>query len=198
MADPIGRCGAASCHVASLVSPMKMTGSPRRPRLLIWFAAWFGCGCAPQIAVSSLPHAQRATSWQQHLFLIGFYQCIACYWSRQTNLALCFSILRTLEPECHDEPLTAFWHTMHRRKLCPTCIFVSISLFSPDGICVCGCTTHPVSLAGSEVRVIACVCAIACTSVCVHVYQGIADMGPFGESQSKQVRATLGVLSVQC
>lgn len=63
---------------------------------------------------------------------------------------------------------------------------------------VYGCTAHPVSLAGSELRVSACARAIACLSVCVHVYQGIADMGPFGESQSKQVRVMLGVLSVQC
>lgn len=61
-----------------------------------------------------------------------------------------------------------------------------------DGIHVYGCTSHPVSLAGSELRVTARV------SVCVHVYQGIADMGAFGESQSKQVRVMLGVLSVQC
>lgn len=60
---------------------------------------------------------------------------------------------------------------MERRKLCLTCIFVPIALFSLGGIRVCGCTTHPVSLAGLEVRVTACVRAIACMSVCVHVYQ---------------------------
>lgn len=35
-------CGAASCHVASRLNAMQMTGSPWRPLPLIWFAAWFG------------------------------------------------------------------------------------------------------------------------------------------------------------
>lgn len=71
-----------------------------------------------------------------------------------------------------------------------------IYLFSVDGIHVYRCTTHPVSLVGSELRVTVCVrvclCVNVCVSVCLHVYQGIGDMGLFGESQSKQVRVMLG------
>lgn len=69
-----------------------------------------------------------------------------------------------------------------------------IYLFSVDGIYVYKCTTHPVSLVGSELRVAVCVCV----HVCVHVYWGIGDVGLFGGSQSRQVRVMLGVLSVQC
>lgn len=67
-----------------------------------------------------------------------------------------------------------------------TCIFMCICLFSVDGIHVYRCTTHPVSLVGSELRVTLCVCAIVCTSVCLHFYQGTGYKGLFGESQSRQ------------
>ncbi len=92
----------------------------------------------------------------------------------------------------------AFEHNMQSYTLCYACISMCICLFSVDGIHVYRCTTHPVSLVGSELRVTVRVCVSACMSVWVHVYQGIGDVGLFGESQSKQVRVMLGVLSVQC
>lgn len=42
-----------------------------------------------------------------------------------------------------------------------------------------------------------CACDCLYERVCACL-SGIADMGPFGESQSKQVRVMLGVLSLQC
>lgn len=60
----------------------------------------------------------------------------------------------------------AFEHNMHSYTLCCACISMCIRLFSVDGIHVYRCTTHPVSLVGSELRVTVCVCVCLYERVC--------------------------------
>lgn len=70
-------------------------------------------------------------------------------------------MIKDLEATCKATPCSA-----HAFSCC-------ICLFSVDGVHVYRCTTHPVSLVGSELRVTVCVCV----SVCLHVYRGIGRCG---------------------
>lgn len=65
----------------------------------------------------------------------------------------------------------AFEHNMQSYTLCCACISMCICLFSVDGIHVYRCTTHPVSLVGSELRVTVrvCVCLPARACVCMFI-----------------------------
>lgn len=60
----------------------------------------------------------------------------------------------------------AFEHNMQSYTPCCACISMCICLFSVDGIHVYRCTTHPVSLVGSELRVTVRVCVWLCECVC--------------------------------
>lgn len=64
----------------------------------------------------------------------------------------------------------AFGHNMQSYTLCCACIFMCICLFSVDGIHVYRCTTHPVSLVGSELRVTVCVCVWLPEWACVCMF----------------------------
>lgn len=57
-------------------------------------------------------------------------------------------------------------HNMQSYTLCCACISMCVCISSVGGIHVYRCTTHPVSLVGSELRVTVCVCVCRYERVC--------------------------------